>query len=68
MIKIAEPNTLGYLNPNDKFKFEGSEENYYFITHQINGFYIWDDRKKQTIILNPKTETEYNKLKIIKLK
>lgn len=61
MITFAKPNTLGTLKPNDKFIFEGDEQNiFYFISNGINGFTCWNDTLKCVKTLKPTYENYQN--------
>lgn len=66
MIVPTQPNRLGTLNPNDKFKFEGDDKPYYFIgNYGISGFVYWDDNDKKIITIPYNLNWEnYLKIKV----
>ena len=65
MITVVQPNTLGTLKSNDKFKFEGDDSSYYFIgNYGVGGYVYWDDKNKKVKTIVRNNYDEYLKTKV----
>ena len=68
MIITVQPNTLGTLNPNDKFEFENNTDTHYFIgNYGVSGFVSWNNIKKKVVTIKNLNYDEYLNLKIHKV-
>ena len=60
----VEPNTLGTLEPNDRFRFDNDTDTYYFIgNYGVGGFVCWNDTKKQRKVIKDFNYLDYVKIK-----
>ena len=63
---VIKPNTIGILEPNDRFKFEGDNDVYYFVIHAHN-YVCWNDTKKERKILELNSRSAYDQIIVHKI-